>query len=158
MIAGVGSCGSWEDPCSLDQWDPSIPWCGHVLLMKGVFFGPKFGPQIWDGPNTGVFKQICMICSSRDWSKCGCGWCGCGCLSGAEYDRSMTSMSGAVQVFFGMGRICCTAQTRDEGHGRFRIQPSKFGWYPLMKTLILQVPIHLMVPVVYIYIYIDNPL
>ena len=44
-------------------------------------------------------------------------------------------MSGAVQVFFGMGRICCTAQTRDEGHGRFRIQPSKFGWYPLMKTL-----------------------
>ena len=65
-------------------------------------------------------------------------------------------MSGAVQVFFGMGRICCTAQTRDEGHGRFRIQPSKFGWYPLMKTLILQVPIHLMVPVVYIYIILNN--
>ena len=111
MIAGVGSCGSWEDPCSLDQWDPSIPWCGHVLLMKGVFFGPKFGPQIWDGPNTGVFKQICMICSSRDWSKCGCGWCGCGCLSGAEYDRVWPPCQGLLSLLWhGSNLLHCPNQ------------------------------------------------
>ena len=150
MIAGVGSRGSWEDPCSLDQWDPSIPWCGHVLLMKGVFLDPNLGPRF-------EMAQIREFLSRSAWSAVQ------GIEANVDVDdvdvdvcrgQSMTEYDLHVRgcwVFFGMGRICCTAQTTDEGHGRFRIQPSKFGWYPLMKTLILQVPIHLMVPVVYIY-------
>ena len=61
MIAGVGSCGSWEDPCSLDQWDPSIPWCGHVLLMKGVFLDPNLGPRF-------EMAQIREFLSRSAWS------------------------------------------------------------------------------------------